>query len=534
MSDKAHHMRSLTLTYFLMAFVSLGCKENFNFDQQFSPNFTYSDFSFSVGDNVSIVPIAPDGVINSINSCTISPALPSGLAIDNKTCVISGIPSSPIDTATYTVTAKNKAGSVNATVSLTAYQFKGIRSGSFGDADASMPFDINPDYTTATPATFKDTYYGMTVQPDGKLLVVGSTARAYDSGPLDGFIARLTTDGSLDTSFNASGKYIYNGTWGFRDFIFDAKVHDNKIYAFGASRSTTSAADSRGMILRLNMDGTLDTTWGSSGTASIFTTANTAFILKGEVLADGKLVVMGYAIVATVRSYFVAKFNADGTLDTTFASSGSFLYPSEYTTSEGDLIIDSSGKILISVHAGILTDYKTTVIRLTSSGAVDTTWGTSGVYTLTLGTLNYPRNFVLQDDVFLVGGQHKVGTEWFSYLLKLDSAGVPVTSWGVAGILDLSVDPAFTGMALRSTAVYSNQIICAGNIGSNFKLFSLDLRTGAIINSFGTNGFFTGNTATPDMRLSEITIDSSNKVIWGAGIASTSSANTLMHAVKLE
>jgi uncharacterized delta-60 repeat protein len=500
----------------------------------FHPQLPANNLTFSVGDDVSIVPITPTEVTNVIHSCTISPSLPSGMVIDNKTCVISGATTAPIDSESYTVTATNKAGSLNAAVTLTAYQFKGIRSGNFGDTDASSAFDINPDYTTATPATFKDTYYGMTLQPDGKLLVVGSTARAYDSGPLDGFIARLETDGSLDTSFNGNGKYIYDGTWGFRDFIFDAKVHDNKIYAFGASRSTTSAADSRGMILRLNMDGTLDTTWGSSGTASIYTTSNTAFILKGEVLSDGKLIVMGYAIVATVRSYFVAKFNADGTLDTTFATLGSYLYPSDFTTSESDLIIDSAGRILISVHAGLSTNYKTTVIRLTPSGAIDTTWGTSGVYTLTLGTLNYPRNFVLKDDVLLVGGQHKVGTDWFSYLLKLDSSGVPVNSWGASGVLDLSLNPAFAGMFVQNTAVYSNQIICSGNTTTNFQLFSLDFTTGALVSTFGTNGFFTGNTATPNMKLPGITIDSDNKIIWGAGTASSASANTLMHAVKLE
>jgi uncharacterized delta-60 repeat protein len=193
-------------------------------------------------------------------SCTSTP-LPTGLTINPSTCVISGTPSVSTKNTSYTVTATNSAGPISATVSLTTYLIQGIPENGFGNSSGSVQYDITADYNT-----IKDTVYGLTLQPDGKVLTYGHTARVT-SYPVDGFISRLNTDGTLDTSFNTTGIYIYNSPANSRDWVYDVKIFNNHIYGFGSSRVDNTPASNRGLVFRMNMDGTLDTTFGTSGSA---------------------------------------------------------------------------------------------------------------------------------------------------------------------------------------------------------------------------------------------------------------------------
>jgi hypothetical protein len=82
------------------------------------PTLTYASVTGASGVLATPFMVAPDAADNSITNCTISPALPGGLTINQTSCVISGTPSASNEATTYTVTATNSAGTTTATVTL--------------------------------------------------------------------------------------------------------------------------------------------------------------------------------------------------------------------------------------------------------------------------------------------------------------------------------------------------------------------------------------------------------------------------------
>lgn len=250
-----------------------------------------------------------------------------------------------------------------------AHEFLGLPADNFGNTDGSILVDINPN-TTHAAGTFKDVSRGMILQPDGKVLIYGETSNTFASGPTDGFISRLNKDGTLDTSFNGTGTYIYNSSYDRRDFLFDVRIHNNYIYAFGSSRTTTAADSATSVIVRLNMNGTIDTSFGTNGVAWLST--QTSFAMRAVIASDGSMYILSYNVPGSGRQYFVTKVNSNGVIDTTFGTSGIYAYPTGITYIEGDIVLDKNGKILTTFTAGADSNsYKSIVVRLNSDGTLD-------------------------------------------------------------------------------------------------------------------------------------------------------------------
>ena len=103
-----------------------------------------------------------------------------------------------------------------------------------------------------------------TMQPDGKILVAG---QSFNGTNLDAAVVRYNTDGSLDTSFNGTGKAVFavgGGDDYFRGITLQA---DGKILLAGA---TYGGAYDQALLIRLNTDGSPDTSFGANGVA-VFT-----------------------------------------------------------------------------------------------------------------------------------------------------------------------------------------------------------------------------------------------------------------------
>jgi len=171
------------------------------------------------------------------------------------------------------------------------------------------------------------------IQSDGKI-IIGGTFTFYN-GIARNRIARLNTDGSLDTSFNP-------GTGADNDVWTTSIQSDGKIIIGGNFTSYNGIAINR--IARLNTNGTLDTSFnpGTGANDYVYTTS---------IQSDGKLMVGGnftsYNGIARNR---IARLNTNGTLDTSF-SPGTGANDIVYTTS-----IQSDGKIIIG---GYFTSYNT-------------------------------------------------------------------------------------------------------------------------------------------------------------------------------
>ena len=116
--------------------------------------------------------------------------------------------------------------------------------------------------TVSTDLGGIDCAYAVAVQPDGKILVAGNTPVVTNSGTsYAAFLARYNTNGSLDTSFSGDGVILTPRTNAYSTFNGLAIESDGKIVVAGIA---TNASDQFGLA-RYNSDGTLDTTFSGDG-----------------------------------------------------------------------------------------------------------------------------------------------------------------------------------------------------------------------------------------------------------------------------
>ena len=205
---------------------------------------------------------------------------------------------------------------------------------------------------------FDGTVDNTAIQSDGKILV-GGDFTTYNGVACPAGLIRLNADGTLDTTFNTGGA-------GFDNTVDNTAIQsDGKILVGGDFTTYNGVACPAGLV-RLNTYGTLDTTFNTGGTGFDGTVDNTA------IQSDGKILVGGYfttynGVACPAR---LVRLNTDGTLDTTFNTGGTGFDGTVLTTA-----IQSDGKILVG---GYFTTYRgvncpAKLARLNTDGTLDLT-----------------------------------------------------------------------------------------------------------------------------------------------------------------
>ncbi|MGD0727624.1 MAG: delta-60 repeat domain-containing protein, partial [Spirochaetia bacterium] len=159
----------------------------------------------------------------------------------------------------------------------------------------------------ATGAGANGSVYSVAVQSDGKVLI-GGYFTTYN-GTSRGNVARLNSDGSLDTGFLATGA-------GANVLVSSVAVQsDGKVLIGGYF--TTYNGTSRGYVARLNSDGSLDTGFLATGTGA------DSYVISVAVQSDGKVLIGGsFGTYNGTSRGNVARLNSDGSLDTGFLATG--------------------------------------------------------------------------------------------------------------------------------------------------------------------------------------------------------------------
>jgi uncharacterized delta-60 repeat protein len=198
------------------------------------------------------------------------------------------------------------------------------------------------------------------IQPDNKIFI-GGNLTVFD-GVTRGRIARLNSDGTLDSDFNSS--MGLGAPTSFGNEIHTIVIQpDGKILIGG--EFTTFSGSSANRILRLNSDGTRDTAFSSNVSAGASATVRSI-----KLQSDGKIIVAGDFLSFNGNTVNrLARLNSDGTFDTAFATN---------TGTGADSIvwsvaIQSDGKIVLT---GSFTSFNGSsanrLIRLNSDGTIDT------------------------------------------------------------------------------------------------------------------------------------------------------------------
>jgi uncharacterized delta-60 repeat protein len=220
----------------------------------------------------------------------------------------------------------------------------------------------------------EDRGYALAVQADGKIVVTGEHYEGTKWG--DFVTVRFTSTGAMDTTFAGTG-YKITSLSEFQDTARDVVIQaDGKIVVVGdkSSVGTTSFG-----VVRYNANGTPDTTFGPSGIRSInFGSSTTNRAYNAAVQSNGKLVVGGYSYTtATNTDFALARFNTNGTLDTTFDGDGKVTTHFGGSEEGYDVLIQGDGKIVM-VGSGYVTNSRIALARYNTNGSLDTTFGSGG------------------------------------------------------------------------------------------------------------------------------------------------------------
>lgn len=366
--------------------------------------------------------------------------------------------------------------------------------------NSAPSFAIGTGKVTTAIGSSSDNAYSVVVQPDGKILVGG---HVFNGINYDFAVVRYNADGTLDSTFGDTGKVI-TAIGVLDDVAYSIALQpDGKILLAGYS-ITGSNADFA--LVRYNSDGTLDT---SSGTGKITTDVGSPAGSPNDygrtitVQPDGKILVAGYGYNNFNLEFAVVRYNPDLSLDPTFDGDGKLTtdvgYPGDYGQS---VLVQPDGKILVGGFSETLSTRVFSVVRYNANGSLDTSFGGTGKVTTDVGPgYDTGLSIALQPDgKVLIAGPVSNGTNDDFALVRYNANGTLDTSFGGTGKVLTAVGVSHD-YASSVTIQPDGKILVAGNSdnssNSDFAIVryntdgSLDTSfggTGKVVTAIGTNG----------------------------------------------
>ncbi len=362
------------------------------------------------------------------------------------------------------------------------------------DGDLDPSFGNNGLVTVNVNVNSFDGGYAAALQPDGKILVVGETS---DNTFISDFlVARLNGDGTLDSTFGSNGIVTTSFSASSHDVARDIVLQpDGKFVVAG---DTESAGTLDFALARYNSDGTLDSSFGTNG---LVTTDFSGSILDfGNSIAlqpDGKMIVAGFCC----SSFALARYNPDGTLDSSFGNNGIVTtdFPSGSTDSAQAIIIQPDGKILIGGQHYNGSNYDFALARYNPDGTLDSNFGSGGLVTTT-----FPGNgsdvifemALLNDGRIVSAGYIASGGNLNFGIARYNPDGTPDINFGSGGFI--TTDFPGNGQDIISAIAFQmdGKIIAAGETNSTVNsdlALARYLPDGMLDSTFGNGGLVTTN-----------------------------------------
>jgi uncharacterized delta-60 repeat protein len=269
------------------------------------------------------------------------------------------------------------------------------------------------------------------VQPDGKLVVAG---QAWNGTNWDFALARYNPDGSLDTSFDTDGKVTTNFVGGHDVAMGVALMPDGRIVAGGYSFSGNYDF----AVARYNADGSPDNTFDSDGRATLPVGAGDDVGQAIALQSDGSIVVTGYTDTAGNFDMAVARFQPNGSPDSTFGPGGKRVTTFGGADERGYAVaIQADGKIVVAGRAGNGTGEDYALSRYLTDGTLDPAFDTDGKVTTPIGAREDDAYAValLPGGKILAGGHTFNGANYDFSMAQYKTDGSLDTSFGTGGTL---------------------------------------------------------------------------------------------------
>ncbi|HEY9692375.1 MAG TPA: DUF4347 domain-containing protein [Oculatellaceae cyanobacterium] len=454
------------------------------------------DNTFGGGDGIVLTPLLSSNASSSTNNLS--------LAIDGSGRI---------------VVATNTYNNTNDNIIVVRYNSDGNLDTSF-DSDGITNNDLgNNSYDRAT---------SLALQSDGNIVVVGSI---YQNLNEDIAIVRYlggvsSGSGQLDASFGGGDGKVTT------DFGFYERVEKLAVQSDGKLVVLASTSSGNNLI-RYNLDGTIDTSFGGNG--SIAYIGSNSIASGVAVQSDGKILFLGSNNTGGNQDIVLERYNSNGSIDTTFGNNGKLLSDlggSEYAKS---LIVQTDGKILVAGESS----GQVIIARYLSSGAIDASFGFgTGKVTTTLPSADTTNYIALQADGKIVAVSRNFNND--IVVSRINQDGSIDNNFGFNGQVTTNLGG---NESPKTLAVQSDgKILVAGwtdNGGTQIALVryntngSLDISFGGgdgIVTTTPINGYTYSpySTYNTNFNALNLAIQSDGKILVSGTIYNVSNANSDM------
>lgn len=323
-------------------------------------------------------------------------------------------------------------------------------------------------YNQLTNFTSTDICHKAAIQSDDKLVYIGQCE-------LGNYIARTNINGTLDTSFNAIGYKFING----------GSINSIAIQSNGQIIYSTGQ-----VIYLLNNDGSSDTSFGNQGSIKLDYNSNFISIISIKIQSNGKILVLG----SCLDDFCTVRLNPDGSYDTTFDSDGKAILSIGVTQDQpSEMEIQTDGKIVItgrSINFTPTPDINEIVtFRYLSNGTLDTSFAVNGISKIDFGTssMDLPQDLKIQPDGKIVLLCHT--QNYKITLIRFNSNGTYDTTFDFDGIVNTIYTDYQTQSAKPKLILRPNgKILFSFSRSRIFTLMQVN-SDGTPDTSFGVNGF---------------------------------------------
>lgn len=291
-----------------------------------------------------------------------------------------------------------------------------------GDLDLTFGTNGVARVETGSSMTYTGLNASAAVQADGKIVITRTISNGTDN---DIITLRIKQDGTIDTGFGTQGKVTTTFGTGQDISRCIAVQPDGRVIVGGESH----VGAWRLAMIRFMADGTPDSSFGISGkvmtTSAVGAGSATGIVLQ----SDGKIVTAGSA-PGDYNDFAVVRFNVDGSLDSSFGTSGRSAV-SIGTGLSNDwpscLALQPDGKIVVAGYS----DGDFAVVRLLANGGLDNNFGVGGKVVVDAGSGGFLESVALQSDgkILVCGGG---GSNDFA-LFRFNTDGTPDASFSSDG-----------------------------------------------------------------------------------------------------
>ncbi|MER5203525.1 calcium-binding protein [Streptomyces sp. NPDC002825] len=354
-----------------------------------------------------------------------------------------------------------------------------------GDLDPTF----GPDGRVTTPVTGYAEGHDIVRQGDGKLVVVGTSEAGFA-------LARYNTDGSLDTTFSGDGTTTSDFGGGAHSANAVAiQPSDGKIVVAG---TTEVLAEEGGgccffSVARYNTDGSLDTGFGNGGLVRVDEFGGSADGSDIAVQPDGKIIAVGKP---AGDGFALVRLDTFGNFDPSLGGDGTVVAGFTSTSPQGgggiarSMALQPDGKIVAAGYVGD-TAFDIGVARYNSNGTLDTTFSGDGMVTADFGGTEFGNAVAVQPDgKILAAGSGGAGYA----LLRYNADGSADSGFGTGGRTSVAF-PGDGGLAYAMALQQNGKIVLAGRAddpnsaeANDFGLVRFQ-PNGTVDTGFGGDGF---------------------------------------------